>query len=136
LFDTLSGAGMFGGFAQSGGGRIARSGKLALQRGDLRLKGCCRVNGLGWRHEGSRFEVWPLAIGAVKPDAELAGEAKRRESLGTRATRFMDGGIAIFSDSVKENGSLSWDDPLAAKAAQGVLKRLPLADVKGVMCSD
>jgi hypothetical protein len=48
----------------------------------------------------------------------------------------MDGGIAIFSDSVKENGSLSWDDPLAAKAAQGVLKRLPLADVKGVMCSD
>jgi hypothetical protein len=72
----------------------------------------------------------------VKPDAELAGEAKPGESLGVRATSFMDGGISVFPNGVKEIGSLSWDDPLIAEAAQSVLKRLPLADVKGVMRSD
>jgi hypothetical protein len=54
----------------------------------------------------------------VIPDAELAGEAKPRKSLGVRATGFMDGDVAVFSNGVKEIGSLSWDDPLISEAAQ------------------
>ena len=127
LLDALAGAGVLLGLAPGTGGGILALRHLALERSDLLPQGGRGIDRLRRRHERPGFEPRLLAVGAMEPDAELAGELQRGQRLRMGALDLVGRAVPRLAQRVEHVRDLLRDDPLVGEAPQRLLEGLALS---------